>query len=245
MQPAYLYTSDFDQEVLWRSKFSTVIPVLLGFLQMLVTFVIIGLEIAATVVSPILGTLYAGFWCSVVFVLSWLSLISLACCHRARKWATFAFVISILCAATAITLIVLDALFIGNITRCFFADVICKDLRSTYPQVNSQPLGRKVLILKAQIACTALLLLTAILYILYYISVLRSVRHGTTRIVVDQQNAPARLVRRLSSPSSPIPPPTNHTWKTTTAPTVVHDSNSIQCPHCSTMIRLTQPKRYN
>ena len=77
MEPAYVYTPDFDREVLWRSRFSTGIPVLLGFFQMLLTFTIIGLEIASTVISPILGTLYAGFWCSVVFTLSWLTLLGL------------------------------------------------------------------------------------------------------------------------------------------------------------------------
>ena len=77
MQPTYLYTTDFDQEVRWRSRFSTGIPVILGIFQMLLTFVIIGLEIASVVISPIYGTLYAGFWGSVVFTLSWLSLIGL------------------------------------------------------------------------------------------------------------------------------------------------------------------------
>ncbi len=77
MQPTYLYTTDFDREVRWRSRFSTGIPVLLGFFQMLLTFVIIGLEIATVIISPIYGTLYAGFWCSVIFTLSWVSMLGL------------------------------------------------------------------------------------------------------------------------------------------------------------------------
>ncbi len=77
MQPTYLYTTDFDREVRWRSRFSTGIPVLLGFFQMLLTFVIIGLEIATVIISPIYGTLYAGFWCSVIFTLSWISMLGL------------------------------------------------------------------------------------------------------------------------------------------------------------------------
>jgi hypothetical protein len=77
MQPTYLYTTDFDREVRWRSRFSTGIPVLLGFFQMLLTFVIIGLEIASVIISPIYGTLYAGFWCSVIFTLSWVSMLGL------------------------------------------------------------------------------------------------------------------------------------------------------------------------
>jgi hypothetical protein len=77
MQPTYLYTSDFDKEVRWRSKFSTGIPVLLGLLQMLLTFAIIGLEIASVIISPIFGTLFAGFWGSVIFTLSWISMLGL------------------------------------------------------------------------------------------------------------------------------------------------------------------------
>jgi hypothetical protein len=77
MQPTYLYSSDFDKEIRWRSTFSTGIPVLLGFLQMLLTFAIIGLEIASVVISPIYGTLYAGFWLSVIFTLSWVSMLGL------------------------------------------------------------------------------------------------------------------------------------------------------------------------
>jgi hypothetical protein len=77
MQPTYLYAADFDQEIRWRSRFSIGIPVLLGIFQMLLTFTIIGLEIASVVISPIYGTLYAGFWCSVIFTLSWISMIGL------------------------------------------------------------------------------------------------------------------------------------------------------------------------
>lgn len=77
MQPTYLYTSDFDREVRWRSTFSGGAPILLGLLQMLLTFTIIGLEIASVVISPIFGTLFAGFWGSVVFTISWIFMLGL------------------------------------------------------------------------------------------------------------------------------------------------------------------------
>jgi hypothetical protein len=260
MQPTYLYTSDFDREIRWRSRFSSGIPVLLGLLQMLLTFTIIGLEIASVVISPIFGTLYAGFWCSVIFTLSWISLIGLgnfkkfdfyysftdcfyflACCHRAHKWALYAFFISILCAAAAITLIVLDAFFIGNITRCFFSDVICTELKSSYPQLFSQPLGKKVLILKAQLACAVLMLVTAILYMLLYIFTSMAVRRGTSRVLIEQQQLPTQLVRQTGRRSPPPPQPQG--WKSTTVP-VTYEPTQIECPHCGTSIRLTQKKRY-
>jgi hypothetical protein len=75
--PTYLYSSDFDREVRWRSRFSMGPPILIGFIQMILTFAIIGLEIASVIISPIYGTLYAGFWLSVIFTLSWISMFGL------------------------------------------------------------------------------------------------------------------------------------------------------------------------
>jgi hypothetical protein len=148
------------------------------------------------------------------------------------------FIISILCAAAAIALIVLDALFIGNITRCFFSDVICTELISSYPQLFSQQPGRKVLILKAQLAMAVLLLVTALLYILYYISVSLAVRRGTSRVLVEQHPLPAQLVRQTARRS---PPPPSQGWKSTTVP-VTYEPSQIECPHCGTAIKLTQKK---
>jgi hypothetical protein len=74
MQPTYLYSPELDREVQWRSKFSILIPIVIGFLQMILTFAIIGLEIASVVISPIEGTLYAGFWLSIIFTLSWIAM---------------------------------------------------------------------------------------------------------------------------------------------------------------------------
>ena len=74
MQPTYLYESEFDREIEWRSKFSIVIPILIGLLQLILTMAIVGLEIGSLVISPIQGTLYAGFWLSVIFTLSWIAM---------------------------------------------------------------------------------------------------------------------------------------------------------------------------
>ena len=160
----------------------------------------------------------------------------LVCCHRARRWATFVFLVSILCAAGAITLIVLDALFIANITRCFFSDVICTELKSSFPQLTRHPLGRKVLILKAQLACAVLLLVTAILYMLLYIFTSLAVRRHTPRVLIEQQMVPAQVVRQTGR-RSPQP------WKTASVP-VTYEPSQIDCPQCGTAIKLTQRNRY-
>ncbi|CAF0828842.1 unnamed protein product [Rotaria sp. Silwood1] len=239
MQPTYLYTSDFDKEVRWRSEFSTGVPILLGILQMLLTVAIIGLEIASVIISPILGTLYAGFWCSVIFMLSWISMLGLVCCHRARKWTSFMFFISILCAAAAIALIVLDIFFIRDIDKCFFLNVTCNELALSYfPLLFSQPLGRKVQVLKVQLTCAALMLVTAILYMLLFISTSMAVRRGTSRVLFEHHQLPAQLVGQTSRYS-----PTSQPSKSTSVP-VTYEPSRIECPHCGKLIKLTQKKRY-
>lgn len=74
MQQNSLYTSELDREIQWRSRFSIATPMIIGFLQMILTFAIIGLEIASVVISPVHGTLYAGFWLSVIFTISWVAM---------------------------------------------------------------------------------------------------------------------------------------------------------------------------
>jgi hypothetical protein len=145
------------------------------------------------------------------------------------------FLVSILCAAAAITLIVLDGLFIGNISRCFFSKVNCDELISSYPRLFSQPLGRKVLVLKGQLACAALMLATAILYMLLFISTSMAIRRSATRVIIEHHQLPAQLVRQTDR-RSPQP------WKTTSAP-VTYDPSQLECPHCGTAIKLIQRKR--
>jgi hypothetical protein len=136
----------------------------------------------------------------------------------------------------------LDAFFIGNITRCFFSDVICTELISSFPQLFSQQPGKKVLILKAQLAMAVLMLVTALLYMLYYISVSMAVRRSTSRVLIEQHQLPAQLVRQTARRSPPPPP--SQAWKSTSVP-VTYEPSQIECPHCGTAIKLTQKKRYN
>jgi hypothetical protein len=146
----------------------------------------------------------------------------------------------------------LDALFIANITRCFFADVICKELTLSYPRLTSQPLGRKVQVLKAQIACAALMLATALLYMLFYIFKSRSARRGTNRVLIEHHQLPPQLVRQTGRYSPPpqlvrqtgrYSPPPPQPWKSTSVP-VTYEPSQLECPHCGTFIKLSQKKRY-
>ena len=162
------------------------------------------------------------------------------------------FFISILCAAAAIALIVLDAFFIENITRCFFANVICNELRSSFPQLYTQPLGRKVQVLKAQLTCAVLMLATALLYMLVYLFASRSVRRGTNRVLIEHHELPPQLIRQTGRYSPPPPQvvrqpgrysPPPQPWKSTSIP-VTYEPSELECPHCGTSIKLSQKKRY-
>ncbi len=167
-------------------------------------------------------------------IIDWFFVCLLACCHRARKWALYMFFVSILCAAAAIALIVLDGFFIGDVSRCFFSKVNCDELISSYPRLFSQPLGRKVQVLKAQLACAALMLATAILYMLLFISTSMATRRSATRVLIEHHQLPAQLVRQTGR-VSPQP------RKTTSVP-ATYDPSQFECPHCGTAIKLTQRK---
>ena len=76
---------------------------------------------------------------------------------------------------------------------------------------------------------------------LLYIFAAKAVRRGTSRVVIERQQAhPAQLVRQTGSHSPPPPP---QPWKSTTVP-VTYEPSQIECPHCGTAIKLTQRKRY-
>lgn len=133
-------------------------------------------------------------------------------------------------------MIVLDALFIGNITRCFFSRVICEDLQASNSGPTRQPLGRKVQVLKGQLACAALMLATAILYMLLYIVAVIGSRSKGTRVVVENTQLPRQTVRQ-SGRQSP-----QQAWKSTSVP-VTYEPSQLECPHCGTLIKLAQKKR--
>jgi hypothetical protein len=129
----------------------------------------------------------------------------------------------------------LDALFIADITRCFFSTTICADLTNSNPP-SSIPLGRKVQILKGQLACAAALLATALLYMLLFILASMGSRRGKNRVLMENSQLPPQ-VTRPSGKQSPV-----QTWQSTSVP-VTYEPSQLECPHCGTSIRLAQKKR--
>jgi len=128
----------------------------------------------------------------------------------------------------------LDALFIGNITRCFFSNSVCNDLRGSYK--SGVPLGRKVQVLKGQLACAAALLATALLYILLFILASMGSRNKNNRVLIENSQLPPQIVRQ-SGKQSPA-----QTWKSTSVP-VTYEPSQLECPHCGTSIKLAQKRR--
>ena len=144
------------------------------------------------------------------------------------------FFVSILCAAAAITLIVLDALFIGNIGKCWFSNAICNDLpRPPPPGQNYRiPLGRKVQILKGQLACAAALLATALLYMLLFIMASMRGRRVNNQVLIENSHLPTHPVARQPQQA----------WKAASVP-VTYEPSQIECPHCRTAIKLAHKRQ--
>ncbi|CAF0751940.1 unnamed protein product [Didymodactylos carnosus] len=61
----------------WREKFPASVPSLLAVLQLLLTLSIVGLEAASVYYDLVHGTIYAGFWCSAIFTISWIAMFGL------------------------------------------------------------------------------------------------------------------------------------------------------------------------
>ncbi len=130
----------------------------------------------------------------------------------------------------------MDALFIANITRCFFSTTTCADLGQSNSRPSGIPLGRKVQILKGQLACAAALLATALLYMLLFILASMGSRRGKNRVLMENSQLPPQATRP-SGKQSPV-----QTWQSTSVP-VTYEPSQLECPHCGTSIRLAQKKR--
>jgi hypothetical protein len=51
-----------------------IFPILLAIFQMILYLAIIGLEAASVYYDPGRGTIYAGFWCSLIFLVTWIAM---------------------------------------------------------------------------------------------------------------------------------------------------------------------------
>jgi hypothetical protein len=58
----------------FSKKFPTAIGILIGILQMLLNGAIVGLEGGSVAYNPKIDIIYAGFWCSFSFFLTWIAM---------------------------------------------------------------------------------------------------------------------------------------------------------------------------
>jgi hypothetical protein len=58
----------------FNEKFPTIVGIIIGVLQMLLTGTIIGLEGGSVAYNPQIDIIYAGFWCSISFFFAWVSM---------------------------------------------------------------------------------------------------------------------------------------------------------------------------
>ncbi len=123
-----------------------------------------------------------------------------------------------------------------NIDRFGCCNSICQDLESSFTPRTNIPLGRKVQILKGQLAMAAALLATAILYMLLFILASMGSRSRTNRVLIEGSQLPPKVVRQTGKQSP------GQTWKSTSVP-VTYEPSQLECPHCGTLIKLAQKKR--
>jgi hypothetical protein len=58
----------------FSKKFPTFVGIIIGILQMLLNGAIVGLEGGSVAYNPFVDIVYAGFWCSFSFFLTWISM---------------------------------------------------------------------------------------------------------------------------------------------------------------------------
>ncbi|CAF1102175.1 unnamed protein product [Rotaria sp. Silwood1] len=179
----------YAQEQRFNDRFPLSIVAVLGVIQMLTTFSIIGLEIGHIVNNIRLTNLFVGFWASIPFTILWISMFAAVCCCRRRSCATHALVQNFISFIFAIVLIALNIVFIRRPNDCFFTRDICNRLTwlndvdlswSCIFDDYSESCGKtRLALIKAQLAAGVIMATTCLIYvILYGVVVSRASRAG-------------------------------------------------------------------
>ncbi|CAF1501490.1 unnamed protein product, partial [Adineta steineri] len=163
-------------------------------LQLILTAAIAGLEFGSFYYDVAHGTIWAGFWSSLVFILTFIMMFIITCCCRGRCCATYLFILNVMSGALACVIIYFDVYFQDNICKCYLGDNLCcalrdiKSFNSAYGDIAknctpiylngvqtivdpcyTSPPTAKYIFLKAQIGCSVGMLVTCGLYVLSYL----------------------------------------------------------------------------
>ncbi|CAF0843182.1 unnamed protein product [Adineta steineri] len=151
------------------------IPGVLGGLQVVLWLAIIGLEAGGLWYDAWRGTAYAGFWCAVIYFDTWISMFCYLCCGKSKGCAIYLLVQNIINMIFSIVLMVITAGFVNNPCSCF-SSALC--ITINWIDVTSGILGvfglgcrAKLPILKGLLACSILMFLSSIAYIIAYIAI--------------------------------------------------------------------------
>ncbi|CAF4057364.1 unnamed protein product [Rotaria sordida] len=178
----------------FEKRFPRWITAILALAQVVLTAAIIGLEFGSIYYDVAHGTIWAGFWASLVFIKTFLMMFCITCCCRGRCCATYILILNIFSGALACVIIYFDAYFIGNLCKCYLGDNLCCSLHgistfnSNYGNVvkdcmpissngvqtvidscHLSPPTSKLSFLKAQLGCAIGMLAVCGLYVVLYL----------------------------------------------------------------------------
>jgi len=174
----------------FKERFPLPIPVLIALAQILLTAAIVGLEGGSIYYDLVHGTIWAGFWCGIIFIKTFLSMLCLICCGRGRCCATYCLVLNLMSGALACVLIYFDQLFINNVCQCYIGSQLCcyvtsissfqsysanSALSQAYNCTVSNPNTcrivptQKIPLLEAQLACAVGMLVTCGIYVVTWV----------------------------------------------------------------------------
>ena len=181
-----------EKQQRWKSVWPTKIIALIATIQLILSFAIIGLEAGSVIIDINQGTVYAGFYCSLFFIMTWISMYCvgkwrrvwnsfdfctrcvLVCCNTySMPCAIHTLVQNVLSIAAASVIIYFDSIFMYYPGICYFStSATCSGLSSaTLTSSSSGSYQIKTTCIKAQLACAATMMFTNVIYIAFFIFV--------------------------------------------------------------------------
>lgn len=179
-----------DQKQQWKTIWPVKILKLIAVIQILLTLAIIGLEAGSVAIHPFLATIYGGFFCSIFFILAWISIftvskskissiqtiisIRLACCNQdSLACAIHTLVQNLLSIGAAIVVIYYDNLFINNPYTCILTFTTNCSSSSVIDSISSglTSYSTKQTLNKVQIGCASGMMLTNVIYVIIFVVV--------------------------------------------------------------------------
>jgi len=210
------------QRLRWQRFWPTLWLTFIAIVEMLLADAVIGLEIWSMILNIKYSFFFIGFIASFFFTLTWIStfivgeylrrlsehersFFIVCCCRKSSGCATYALIQHILSIAASSVLIYYDTLFIREPQTCLWPNNLCYDDQASF-SVFGITLGTSVdidwikfTLIKIQIACAAVMILTCIVYIVIFI-------YTTIRVHQKNKVADPHTTIELGRVQAPPPP---------------------------------------